>query len=194
MQVDAMTSHYIDIQLRPDPEIAPHQLMNSLYLRLHRALVQLGGQGIGVSFPAHDERRPDLGQHLRLHGTPNALKALADTDWLKGIKDHLHIGLVSAVPHGAAHRQVLRVQAKSNAERLRRRAMKRHGIDAAEAARRIPDHAEERLKLPFVTLGSRSTGQPSFPLFLRHGPVQGRAVEGEFNTYGLSMGATVPWF
>lgn len=189
-----MTLHYIDIQLRPDPEIAPHQLMSSLYLRLHRALVQLGSQGIGVSFPAHDERRPDLGTHLRLHGESIALQALAETDWLRGIKDHLQIGLVSAVPQGVVHRQVLRVQAKSNVERLRRRAIKRHGIDAVEAARRIPDHAEENLKLPFVTLGSRSTGQSSFPLFLRHGPVQDRPVDGEFNTYGLSLGATIPWF
>jgi CRISPR-associated endonuclease Csy4 len=191
-----MTTHYIDIHLRPDPEVAPHQLMSSLYQRLHRALVQMGDQGIGigVSFPAHDERLPSLGSHMRLHGSLNALQGLIGTDWLRGILDHLQVGALAVVPPGVAHRQVLRAQVKSNAARLRRRAMKRHGIDQAEAAKRIPDSTESRLALPFVTLGSKSTGQPSFPLFVRHGSILAVPLEGAFNSYGLSLGASVPWF
>lgn len=194
MRVDTMSTHYIDLQLRPNPEVAPHQLMSGLYVCLHRVLAQLGGQSIGVSFPAHDERKPCLGVHMRLHGSLNDLQALMGTTWLRGIEDHLRVGSVSQTPAGAAHRQVTRAQAKSNAERLRRRAMKRHGLDADEAVQRIPDSAEERLKLPFVTLGSRSTGQPSFPLFIRHGPLLGEPLEGIFNSYALSLGGTVPWF
>jgi len=194
MRVEAMSTHYIDLHLRPDPEVAQHQLMSGLYVCLHRALAQLGGQGVGVSFPAHDERKPCLGAHMRLHGTLNDLQALMGTAWLRGIQDHLQIGAVSQVPAGVAFRQVTRAQAKSNAERLRRRAMKRHGLDVDEAARRRPDSAEKRLRLPFVTLGSRSTGQASFPLFIRHGPLLGEPLGGGFNSYALSQGATVPWF
>ncbi len=190
-----MTSHYIDIHLRPDPEVAQHQLMSSLYQRLHRVLVLMGGGGIGASFPAHDERVPCLGSHLRLHGSLDAMHSLNSTDWLRGIQDHLQVGLPTAVPVGVAHRQVHRVQAKSSVERLRRRAMKRHGIDAAEAAQRIPASAEARLALPFVMLGSKSTGQTSFPLFIQHGALLSSPVPGAFNCYALGMGgASVPWF
>ncbi|MDQ1091385.1 CRISPR-associated endoribonuclease Cas6/Csy4 subtype I-F [Xanthomonas sacchari] len=72
--------------------------------------------------------------------------------------------------------------------------MRRHGLSADAAAERIPDTAAERLRLPFVVLGSRSTGQAAFPLFVRHGPLLQEPVPGTFNTYGLSGGATIPWF
>ena len=52
---------YIDVRLRPDPEVAEHQLMSAMFGRLHLALVQVGRQDIGVSFPEHNESRPTLG-------------------------------------------------------------------------------------------------------------------------------------
>jgi len=189
-----MASHYVDIHLRPDPEVAPHQLMGSLYGRLHRALVQLDQQDIGVSFPEHDERKPSLGIHLRLHGSEASLRHLAESTWLHGIHDHVRIGASAPTPDDSKHRIVSRVQAKSNVDRLRRRAMKRHGLSEEEASKRIPASAEDRLHLPFVTIGSRSTGQPAFPLFIRHGPLLEHASEWNFNAYGLSRQATVAWF
>lgn len=190
-----MTSHYIDIQLRPDPEIAPQQLLAGVYARLHLALVKLGNPGnIGVSFPAHDDSKPSLGTHLRLHGAHAALAALMGSPWLRGIEDHLRISPIAPAPDSPRHRVISRVQAKSSPERLRRRAMRRHGLDQAAAAGRIPDSAMERVDLPFVTLGSRSTGQPSFPLFVRHGPLIDTPVSGQFSSYGLSPQTTVPWF
>ncbi len=187
-------SHYLDIHLRPDPELTPHHLLSGVYTRLHRALVQLQRADIGVSFPGHDDRKPGLGTHLRLHGPEAALASLQASSWLNGIGDHLRVSAIAPVPASARHRVVERVQAKSNVERLRRRAIKRHGLDSATAAQRIPDAAAERLHLPFVTLGSRSTGQPSFPLFIRHGPLLSAPVAGDFNSYGLSREATIAWF
>ncbi len=189
-----MTSHYLDLHLRPDPELAPQQLLAGVYARLHHGLVQLGREDIGVSFPGHDAKRPSLGSHLRLHGPEAALSALMATPWLRGLHDHVRAGAIATAPADAPHRVVSRVQAKSNVERLRRRAMKRHGLDAAAARERIPAHVEQRLALPFVMLGSRSTGQASFPLFVRHGELQAPSA-GAFTRYGLSQrGATVPWF
>lgn len=187
-------SYYLDIHLRPDPELTPHQLMGGLYTRLHRALVQLDSQDIGVSFPDHDDRKPSLGTHLRLHGSATSLQALMATRWLNGMQDHLKILPIAVVPANARYRLVSRTQAKSSPERLRRRAIRRHGLDAAVAEQRIPDTVAERLRLPFVTLGSRSTGQPSFPLFICHGPLLDDEVLGVFSSYGLSQQATVPWF
>jgi CRISPR-associated endonuclease Csy4 len=187
-------SHYLDIQLRPDPDLTPQHLLNGLYARLHRALVQLGSQDIGVSFPEHDEASPTLGGRLRVHGPATSLQALEATSWLKGMLDYVSVSEIEPVPAIARHRQVSRVQVKSSPARLRRRAMRRHGLDVRAAARRIPDSAAEHVRLPFVMLGSRSTGQASFPLFIRHGPLLPAPVPGTFTSYGLSRGATVPWF
>lgn len=187
-------SHYLDIQLRPDPELTPQHLLNGLYARLHRALVELGSQDIGVSFPEHDDSKPGLGARMRLHGPATSLQALSDTPWLKGMLDHLKVSAIQPIPAGTQHRQVSRVQAKSSPARLRRRAMRRHGLDAHAATQRIPDSAAEHLRLPFVVLGSRSTGQAAFPLFILHGPLLPVPVSGAFNSYGLSQEATIPWF
>lgn len=194
MRAESMTSHYLDIHLRPDPDLAPSHLMGSLFGRLHRALVQLGQQAIGVSFPEHDERKPSLGTHLRLHGPEPTLFNLVESAWLHGLHDHVRIDTITPNPVDSRHRVVSRVQVQSNVDRLRRRAMNRHGLSQEQASNRIPASAEDRLRLPFATLGSRSTGQPSFPLFIRHGPLLDNAAEGSFNTYGLSHQATVPWF
>lgn len=185
---------YIDVRLRPDPEIAEHQLMSAMFGRLHLAMVQVGRQDIGVSFPEHNDSRPTLGALLRLHGSEEALSALQATGWQQRLGDYATILPAAAVPIGSGHRVVSRVQAKSGIDRMRRRAMRRHGYDATEAEQRIPETARETLALPFITIGSRSTGQPSFPLFIRHGPVEPAAVQGAFNSYGLSTQATVPWF
>ncbi|MBL8297567.1 MAG: type I-F CRISPR-associated endoribonuclease Cas6/Csy4 [Rhodanobacteraceae bacterium] len=186
--------HYLEIQLRPDPEIAANQLFAALYARLHRALVQLGSRDIGVSFPGYDLGRITLGTRLRLHGSAAALQRLSSSAWLAGMRDHAMVTPLAIAPADAACCRVMRVQAKSSPERLRRRAMRRHGIDAETATQRIPDAAAEHLKLPFVVIGSRSTAQPAFPLFIRQEVAQPQAVAGDFNSYGLSHGATVPWF
>ena len=113
--------------------------------------------------------------------------------WLTGMRDHVRTTAVLAVPSNVAHRAVSRVQAKSNPDRLRRRQMRRHGIDAAEALVRVPDTAAERLDLPYLHLRSHSTAQP-FRLFIRHGALRENATAGTFGTYGLSATTTIPWF
>jgi CRISPR-associated endonuclease Csy4 len=185
--------HYIDIQLRADPETAPHQLMSALCTRLHRRLVAVPECQIGISFPGFETRPPALGKHLRLHGSAAALTELFALDWLAALRDHLQLSTAAAVPADATHRVVRRVQSRSNPERLRRRQMRRHGIDEAEARLRIPDDAAEYLRLPFVQMRSTSSAQ-DFRLFIEHGPALTTAVPGDFNRYGLSQQASVPWF
>lgn len=186
--------HHLDIVLRPDREFPAHQLMSALYAKLHRALVKLGADDIGVSFPDVDTRAPALGERLRLHGQAQALTTLMQLDWLIGMRDHVHVAASpTPVPANVQHRAVRRVQAKSSPARLRRRLMRRHGVDEAAATQRIPDGAAELLRLPFIQLASASTGQ-TFRIFISHAPVQSEAVGGVFNTHGLSHQATVPWF
>jgi len=188
------SDHYIDIQLKLDPELPAHLLMAALYGRLHTLLTQQKAQDIGVSFPGYQKTPAQLGSVLRLFGASAALEALADGKWLGAVREHVSLQPMQPVPSTAAQRSLRRVQAKSSPARLRRRQMRRHGLSEAEALARLPDSAAEHLKLPFVQLRSASTGQ-SFRLFLELGPPQQTAIsEGDFNSYGLSTARTVPWF
>lgn len=184
---------YLDIELRPDPEISPNHLMGALYSRIHLALVARSDGGVAVYFPGYQLRPIWLGTRLRLLGSRAELQGVEGNDWLGGVRDHVQIHPVAAVPDDAKHCAVRRVQAKSNPARLRRRLMKRHDISAAQALERIPDSAAEFVDLPFVQLQSGSNGQP-FRLFLSVGPALETATPGEFNSYGLSQTASVPWF
>ncbi len=184
---------YCDITILPDPEFSSHSLMNELFARLHLALHDLQSSDIGVSFPHVNAQRPCLGDLLRLHGSDAALSALLRLNWLGGVRDHISLGSPALTPGDVQHRTVRRVQSKSNPERLRRRYAKRHNMNIEEARVLIPDTSAKLLRLPFLSLRSRSTGQP-FRLFVEHGPLCPEPTAGSFSQYGLSAGASVPWF
>ena len=185
--------YFVDIEVRPDPEFPANQLISALFAKLHRGLVGLSTTGIGVSFPRFDVAPPNLGTCLRLHGQRSVLSALMESDWLNGMRDHVVGSVPSPVPSNAQHRILKRIQTKSSPERLRRRLMHRHGLSEQEALQRIPNEAARFSRLPFVQLRSTSTGQ-NFRVFFDHGPLQPSAVPGDFNAYGLSQEATIPWF
>jgi CRISPR-associated endonuclease Csy4 len=185
--------HYFDTDLRPDPEFPSYQLLAALYAKLHRALVALASDAIGVSFPDFDLKSPHLGTRVRLHGELGVLSTLLASDWLVGIRDHVALTQPAPVPDNAKHRRVGRVQVKSSPERMRRRLMRRQNIDEQGARQRIPDESARLTHLPFVQMRSASSGQ-TFRLFIEHGPIQPNAVAGDFNAYGLSQEATIPWF
>jgi CRISPR-associated endonuclease Csy4 len=188
-----MTTHYIDIVLLPDPEFCEAHLLGALMAKLHRRLVQIRADDIGVSFPGYSLRPRSLGRLLRLHGSDVALRRVMTEPWLQGMRDHVSVTTVTPVPSGAVHRVVRRRQFKTNVERLRRRRMRRKGETAAQVAAAIPDSVERRPDLPYVHLRSASSGQV-FCLFVEQGAGAAGSVAGRFNSYGLSLGATVPWF
>ena len=172
--------HYLEIKLRPDPEFVPTMLMNALYGKLHRALVQLDNCRLGVSFPDMDQARPTLGECLRLHSNADNLQQLMAIDWLSGMRDHSTVRELIPIPENISYRVVRRVQSKSNPERLRRRLAKRKGISMEEARQLIPDSAAKHLTLPFVCIRSQSTGE-NFRLFIEHMPLQITQTQGEFS-------------
>ena len=184
--------HYLDITLRPDPEFVPAHLMNALFAKLHRALVSARCEDVGISFPQVHGK--GLGLVLRLHGQQARLSDLMAKPWLAGMRDHVDVHTVQAVPAtGVGYRVVSRVQAKSSPARERRRLMRRQGLDTDQARQRIPDSSAECLSLPYVQLNSCSTAQ-QFKLFIQHGPLRSTSTPGSFSAYGLSPQATVPWF
>jgi CRISPR-associated endonuclease Csy4 len=186
--------HYVDIKLLPDPEIAEPVLMNALFGKLHRKLVEVqGNTQVGISFPNIEKSGRKLGNTIRLHGESRALESVINTSWLNGLNDHVRLGIVNLIPEVTEFRSWRRVQAKSSPERLRRRAMKRHGIDATAAKLKIPDTAAEVLQLPSLLVRSASTGE-SFQLFIKVSEASPDVGVGSFNTYGLSKDAALPWF
>lgn len=188
-----MASHYVDIKVVPDPETTAPQLMGGLYGRLHLALVEKKPNRIGVSFPGYSSNPKGVGAVMRLHGSQACLVALMQQDWLKGMRDHVRLTEVLPVPPDVSHRTVSRKQFKTNADRLRRRRMRRKGETAEEVQVAIPRTVERKPNLPYVHIKSRSTKQ-SFCLFIALGLKEKVAVDGVFNSYGLSDEATIPWF
>ncbi len=187
-------NHYQDIKIQPDPEFLTPMLMNALVAKLHHVLVQLNSNDIGISFPDVDQKKPSLGDVLRLHGAAETLQNLQMQNWLTGMRDHVEGREIELIPPNAQHCLVRRVQVKSSATRLRRRYCKRHAdVTEQEALKLIPDALEKASSLPYLQLKSESTGQ-HFRLFIEHQPPQSQPIIGEFNCYGLSAKATIPWF
>lgn len=186
-------NYYLDITLLADPEFKPTVLMNALYNKLHRALVKISSNTIGVSFPKMDQDKPTLGSIIRLHGNEIDLHQLMQQNWLTGMRDHICLGEIQPVPNIVQYRTVSRVQVKSNPARLRRRLMKRKGITEEQALAVIPDNKAKKVSLPYVTMKSLST-QQIFKLFIKHTPIQSEQKLGKFSAYGLSHNATIPWF
>jgi CRISPR-associated endonuclease Csy4 len=185
--------HYIDIKLLPDPEFSAPLLMGALYSKLHRALALQKFNTIGISFPHYKLKPKSLGAVLRIHGSLDALTQLQATAWLKGMRDHTSLTAIQPVPADTRHQLVKRRQYKTNAERLRRRRMKRKGETHDQALQAIPDSVERKPELPFLTLRSASTEQ-TFCLFVDQGEPLDQSKAGEFSCYGLSQTATVPYF
>lgn len=180
-------NHYIDIKVLSDTEFNTPTLMNAVYSKLHRALTTIEGNSIGVSFP---DLRKTPGALLRIHSEQATLNDLMEQYWLKGLGDYTEVTAVKPIPANVSYVTVQRVQSKQTAARIRR-AVKRNSLKVEVAESMLKNR--EPLTHPFLRLQSQSTKQ-HFPLFIEQSPPQAEPIEGEFNTYGLSQGATVPWF
>lgn len=183
---------YLDIKLLPDPEMPATVLMNSLFAKLHRYLVQHSDLKVGISFPQYQPgRNGSLGSSLRLHAPERQLAQVLDTKWLGGLAGYLHIGPASKITGAQKLVSVRRIQTKSNPERLARRYKARHQATDDDVRERYAGAKPKQLDLPFVKLSSASTGQ-EFRLFIDQQECD-ELIDGEFNRYGMSTTATLPW-
>lgn len=183
--------YYLDINVLPDPEFKETFLMNALFSKMHRALVEVANTNIGVSFPEFKDK--SLGNRLRLHGTQTKLTQLMELQWMKGLRDYTLQTDIQPIPQNTQYRLVKRVQAKSSIERLQRRSIAKGWLTTKQAYEQLSSIKPQRLSLPFIKLRSSST-QQEFRLFIQHEPLCDEIVSGKFNAYGLSNEATIPWF
>jgi CRISPR-associated endonuclease Csy4 len=186
-------THYVDIKVLNSAEISRFTVMNTLFEKFHKSLVDEGVNTVGASFPLLNNEHQDLGRILRLHGLLEDINKIVENRHLISMGDYTSWSEITEVPADSGYRIVRRVQSKSNVERLRRRAMKRHGITMEEAEMRIPADSAKFMNLPFLTITSCSSGQ-RFRLYIDHGEVLEKPVNGYFGCYGFSREASVPWF
>lgn len=185
--------YYLDIEILPDAEFSHNTILNILGLKLHQFLVERKELEIGVSFPNYSLKPRTLGNRLRLHGNQQSLEQVLKSDWLSLLRDHIKLSSVAQRPLDCGYVDVRRVQAKSSTYRLAKRYARRHAVSLEEALELYKDKKDEKLNYPFLSLVSKTTGQ-RFNLFIKQSAPHKEFKEGEFNRYGISKTASLPWF
>ena len=181
--------YYIDIELTPDVEMRKNVLMNKIFAKLHKALCDLDANDIGVSFP---ERKVMLGKMLRLHSTEERLKVLQRYDWLGDLLGYCKTGQILPVPGDAQYRVVSRVQTRMSQSKLKR-LVKRGSISESDIRGYRAKMFTNGLDNPYLELESSSNGHKHRRYISFSGLAESR-VASEFDKFGLSKTASVPWF
>ncbi|MCF4010654.1 type I-F CRISPR-associated endoribonuclease Cas6/Csy4 [Rheinheimera sp. UJ63] len=183
---------YIEITVKPEPEISTNIIMGTLCSKLHSVLGQVTHGQVGVSFPEYGKT---LGTKLRLHGSADALEKLMEKNWMFGLDSYCRTTKVLNTPANSQYCYFNRVQTKS-AENKRNRIVKRHLMSQEEAQAKFTESHEVILKHPFFQTSSKSSKQ-YMKIFVERGPLVDKPTIGSFNSYGLSRRdekITVPWF
>ncbi len=182
-------NYYIDIKLMPDAEMRENVLLNKIYSKFHKRLCDLTSADIGISFPKY---KIMLGKSLRIHGTKQRLHDLQSENWLGGLAGYCDISEIQQIPDRVNYRTVSRIQTTMSPAKLRR-LIKRGSIKPDELNRYKARMFQKGIDNPFLELESTSNGH-KHRRYLSFGDVQNKPVIGDFDQFGLSKTATVPWF
>lgn len=181
---------YIDIRILPDDEMRENVLLNKVFIKFHKALFDLKSTGIGVSFP---ETKVLLGRLIRIHSTDSRLQELIDSNWLGGLVGYCNCSGIQYVPANAKHRRVSRWQHNMSDSHLKR-LIKRGGISKEEIkAYKAKMFSVQMTELPFLELDSISNGN-HHRRYIQMSNITENPCDGEFDSFGLSKKATIPWF
>jgi len=180
---------YLDIQVHPDAEMRENVLMNKVYSKLHKALCDLNAIDIGVSFPRY---KVILGDVIRVHGTEGRIMALQATQWLGGLSSYCKVRAVQAIPSQVAYRTVSRKQANMTEAKLRR-LIKRDSISKEAAKQYKAKMFTQGFDNAYFELESTSNNQ-LYRRYIEFGCLQDQEKLGNFDSFGLSKVATIPWF
>ncbi|WP_227523197.1 MULTISPECIES: type I-F CRISPR-associated endoribonuclease Cas6/Csy4 [Psychrobacter] len=187
-------THFQEITIIPDPDIAPYFIWSKLFTQFHIALAEMKNkhdiESIGVSFPDYhyddkNEKSSKLGVKLRVFA-PNQkdLETLNLDNWLSRLTDYVHIKGIKDVPidkitgYVSVHRyrfKPIEVQVESLAKKME--------ISNDEAMAIVVKRKAE-LKLPFIRMFSESN-KTHYPLQILQQPSK-QDVTGGFNVYGMN--------
>jgi len=181
--------YFIELKIKPDAEMRGNLLLNKVYSKLHKALFTLKSTEIGISFPRF---KIMLGDVIRLHGTEVKLAELQSSDWLGGLIGYCAVSSIQKIPTDVMYRNISRKQANMTEAKLRR-LIKRGSISQDEAKGYKAKMFQQGMDNPYLELQSGSNGH-KHRRYLKFGELSSQPVEGEFDQFGLSKTATVPWF
>lgn len=187
-------THFQEITIIPDPDIAPYFIWSKLFTQLHIALADIknnhGIDSIGVSFPDYhydnkNEKSSKLGLKLRVFAPRQKdLETLNLDHWLARLTDYMHVKGIKDVPtdkitdYVSVHRyrfKPIETQVDSLAKKMK--------ISNDEAMAIVAKRKAE-LKLPFIRMYSESN-KTHYPLQILQHPCDEK-VMGNFNVYGMN--------
>lgn len=181
--------HYIEVRLKPDAEMRENVLMNMVYTKLHKTLFDLNSAVIGVSFPDYQLK---LGSRIRLHGRAVNLENLQSQNWLGGLIGYCAVTNIAKVPQLVQHRTVSRIQSNMTQSKLNR-LLRRGSIEPEQVREYKAKLFTKGLDNPYIELQSASNGN-KHRRYIRFGELKSEPTLGEFDFFGLSKTATIPWF
>ncbi|MDU0355785.1 type I-F CRISPR-associated endoribonuclease Cas6/Csy4 [Paraglaciecola aquimarina] len=181
---------YIDIRIQPDAEMRANVLLNKVYSKLHKGLHDIRATNIGASFPDY---KVLLGTVIRLHGTDKTLSDFQSKNWLGGLSGYCRMGEILPVPQKVKYCNVSRWQHNMSESHLRR-LIKRGSITQDKIkAYKAKMFVSQMTTLPYLELESTSTGK-HHRRYIQMSELYDEPVNGDFDTFGLSKTATIPWF
>ncbi|MCH2271144.1 MAG: type I-F CRISPR-associated endoribonuclease Cas6/Csy4 [SAR324 cluster bacterium] len=180
---------FIDIVIKPDAEMRENFLLNRVYTKFHQRLCDLASADIGVSFP---EYKLKLGKKLRIHGEQHRLQEMQNINWLGKYSEYCDVSEIQKVPELVNFRVISRFQTNMSPAKLRR-LIKRGTIKPDEVKHYKATMFQKGIDNPFLELDSTSNGN-THRRYIQFSDIQNTNVAGEFDTFGLSKSATVPWF
>lgn len=182
-------NHYLTITVLPDEEMSEAFLFNTLFAKFHKALSELKASDVGVSFP---KLKYTPGSMLRIHGAASRLQQLQNLNWLGGLSSYCAVSSIQEVPDKVEYRVISRKQPTQSNAKLKRYL--KHGAIAQDQVEKYTVKMQiSKLTNPFVELVSNGGGQ-RYRRFIEMGPLQKSSVAGEFDQFGFSKTATIPWF
>lgn len=194
--------YYQDITFLPDAEANLGFLWYKVYKQVHLALAENkiaeNQSAVALSFPGYGNKAFPLGDKLRLFaGSQFQLEQLNINQWLSRLTDYTHVKPIKLVPEEINQYACFkRKQFKSNLQKEAVRRVKYKGEPVEKALAHFA-HYEKESALPYINMSSLSMdnngSSRDFKLFVARNLFD-KPNEGQFNCYGLSKTATVPWF
>jgi CRISPR-associated endonuclease Csy4 len=181
--------HFIEIKIKPDAEMRENVLLNKVYTKFHKRLFDLKSSEIGISFPEYSLK---LGKNIRVHGDEQCLQEFQSDNWLGGLKGYCDTSEIQTIPDKVVHRTISRKQANMTSSKLRR-LIKRGNIELNDIKNYKAEMFKKGIDNPFLELGSSSNGH-MHRRYIQFGEIKNVSSAGQFDCFGLSKTATVPWF
>jgi CRISPR-associated endonuclease Csy4 len=181
--------YYVDIYIKLDSEMRLNVALNTVYTKLHKILHDLASTNIGVSFPKYNVT---LGNVLRIHGEKMVLHDLLGLNIINDMNSNCEVSSIKQVPGDSKFRTISRKQTTMTQSKMRR-LFKRGSMTEDDIRQYKNKMFSKGLDNPYFELVSESNGH-KYRRYIEFGELLDQPTSGNFDRFGLSKTATIPWF